>query len=181
MANLENVICFFIIRVRKKGLNIMNDLIKNSIDARKQAFYNAYEIENADIKEKIEFLFKKIEEFANSFNDLLEFENSFAVSELNKEYIDLFTLVATTEKSKLPNKEDNNNNDEEQPEQDGKKDLGVLGMVADEVKEDVTYRLRKKAHDEIYDKVRDIPVVGDAINIKQHVDFFSRFKKKKEE
>ena len=156
----------------------MNDLIKNSIDVRKQAFYNAYEIENSNTKEKIEELFKQIEEFGNSFNDLLEFENAFNLSELNKEYIDLFTLVVTTEKSKLKSVE--NNEIEENIEED-KKDSGVLGMIADEVKEDVTYRVRRKAYTEAYDKVRDIPVVGDAINIKQHIDFFGKFKKKKEE
>ena len=154
----------------------MIEQIKTSIEARKQAFYNAYEIENSKLKEEIENLFKRIEEYANNFNDLLEFETAFATSDLNNEYIALFTKIATTEKSKLPEvKEDEDIENEEE------KQKGVLGMVADEVKEDVKYRVRRKAYTETYDKVRDIPVVGDAMNIKQHVDFFSRFKKKKEE
>ena len=154
----------------------MIEQIKTSIEARKQAFYNAYEIENSKLKEEIENLFKRIEEYANTFNDLLEFETAFATSDLNNEYIALFTKIATTEKSKLPEvKEDEDIENEEE------KQKGVLGMVADEVKEDVKYRVRRKAYTETYDKVRDIPVVGDAMNIKQHVDFFSRFKKKKEE
>ena len=40
----------------------MNEYVKNSIDARKQSFYTAYDITDKDIESKIEDLFKKIYE-----------------------------------------------------------------------------------------------------------------------
>ena len=36
------------------------------------------------------------------------------------------------------------------------------------------------ARQEAYDTIRDIPIVGDAMTVKQHFDFFSRFRKKKD-
>ena len=38
--------------------------------------------------------------------------------------------------------------------------------------------MRRRARQDIYNKARDIPVVGEALTAKQHFDFFSRFKKK---
>ena len=33
---------------------------------------------------------------------------------------------------------------------------------------------------EAYEKTRDMPIIGDIMTAKQHIDFFSRFKKKKD-
>ncbi len=58
----------------------------------------------------------------------------------------------------------------------------------DDIKSEVKYQadsltqpIRHELYQETYDKARDILVVGDALNVKQHIDFFSRFKKKKDE
>ena len=60
-------------------------------------------------------------------------------------------------------------------------------MVAEEVMDAAGSRIkqavvptRASIHQAAYDKARDIPGVGEALSIKQHVDFFSRFKKKKD-
>ena len=40
---------------------------------------------------------------------------------------------------------------------------------------------RAQIHQKVYDQARDIPGVGEAMAIKQHADFFSRFIKKKDD
>ena len=55
----------------------------------------------------------------------------------------------------------------------------AAGGLASEIKEEVTHQIRHKAYRESYDKMRDIPVVGEVMSVRQHVNFFSRFKKKK--
>ena len=75
-----------------RGVN-MNEYVKNSIDARKQSFYTAYEITDKDIENKIEDLFKKICEFGETCSDAMDFENKFQSSELNNEYINILNGV----------------------------------------------------------------------------------------
>ena len=153
----------------------MNELIKLSIDGRKQAIYNAYEINSSDIQTKIEELFNKIEQLGSTCVDSQDFEARLASSPLNQEYIDLFTNIATTCQSKKITSA---------PDPTIKSDAEYL---ADEVVSDVKYVVddlsmpaRRQARQEAYDKARDIPVVGDIMEAKQHYDFFSRFKRKKE-
>ena len=78
----------------------MNDLVKASIDSRKDAIFNAYDIKNQDTINKIEEYFKKVYDFGTNCSDNMDFETKFASSPLNQEYIDLFTLVATSETPK---------------------------------------------------------------------------------
>jgi hypothetical protein len=53
--------------------------------------------------------------------------------------------------------------------------------IANDMVDDVTHGARVRANQAAYDAARDIPVVGDALNVKQHFDFFSRFRKKKDD
>ena len=153
----------------------MDGLVKRCIDARKEAFFNAYEINDEDIKNKIDDLFNRINEFGEGCSDSADFETRFASSDLNQEYIKLFTEVATTCKPIVyENKADEiiKTDDERLNEE-----------ITSEIKyqlENATMPLRRKARQEVYDKVRDIPGIGDAMEVKQHIDFFSRFKKKKD-
>ena len=154
----------------------MNELIKASIDSRLNAFYNAYDITQVDIKNKIEDLFKRIEEFGSTCSDNMDFETKFATSPLNQEYIELFTLVATSCPAKKIETTDNS---------DVKSDSEyVKDEIVSDIKyaaDDLTQPIRRQAYQQAYDKARDIPVVGEVMNAKQHFDFFSRFKKKKGE
>ena len=154
----------------------MNEYVKSSIDARKESFYTAYEITDKDIEKKIEELFKKIYEFGESCSDAMDFENKFQSSELNSEYINMFTEVATKCKAKNIQSESNTNV------------KSTSEQIADEISSDARYYMneatmpmRRKARQEMYDEMRDVPIVGDAMNIKQHVDFFGRFKRKKDD
>ncbi len=153
----------------------MNEYVKNSIDARKQSFYTAYDITDKDIESKIENLFKKIYEFGELCSDAMDFENKFQSSELNTEYINMFTEVATKCKPKTIESEHNNVK-------------STSEQIADEISSDARYYMneatmpaRRKAREKVESEMRSAPVIGDALEIKQHMDFFGRFKRKKDD
>lgn len=152
----------------------MNDLVRNCIESRRTAIFNAYDVKNEDNLNKIEEFFKKLEDFANNYDDVMAFEGAFASSELNQEYMSLFTQIATTEAPKNINVDDYKQQDSLQLSEDE-----IAQMAADELVEGVTSKARGIAYREAYDKVRDIPGVGDAIDIKNKIDFFGRFRKNK--
>ena len=52
--------------------------------------------------------------------------------------------------------------------------------VLEEIGDDAARYVRRKARQEAYDKVRDVPVVGEVLTAKQHFDFINRFRKKDE-
>lgn len=154
----------------------MDEIVKSSIDGRKQAFFTAYNITDKEITSKIEELFKRIYEFGEECSDASEFEAKFQTSPLNKEYIDMFTLVA----SKCPA-----NNIQSEPNPTIK---STSEQIADEISSDARYYMneatmpaRRKAREKFESEMRSTPVIGDAMEIKQHMDFFGRFKKKKDE
>ena len=153
----------------------MNDMVKTSISARKDSLFTAYDIKDEELLKKIEDLFKRIEKFGESCKDAADFETKFATDPLNQEYINLFTEVATKCTAK---------NIAHAEAQDVKSDAEyILDDVASELKyqaESATSAVRHQAYQEAYDKVRDIPGIGQAMEIKQHIDFFGRFGKKKE-
>ena len=53
--------------------------------------------------------------------------------------------------------------------------------VQDEMLDDATRLARRKARQKAYDAARDVPVVGEAMTAKQHMDFFGRFFKRKKD
>ena len=77
----------------------MDQYIKQSIQSRKEAIFNAYEV-GADGKKKIEALFTEIEKLGEKCKDVGEFESEFASSPLNQKYLDLFTEIATSTPAK---------------------------------------------------------------------------------
>ena len=136
----------------------MNEMIKNSVESRKNAIYSSYEIRDEYLIRKIEEYFTKLNEFASSYDDVMKFETDFAASPLSKEYTDLFIEIS----SSMNTSEDNNDN-----------------IIADEIKEDIKYHARKEIRQEAYDKARDIPVIGEAMDLKNKFDLLRRFKKNK--
>jgi len=150
----------------------MDTFVKSSIDARKKAILDAYNITDDVIKEKIENLFNRIDELGESCKDSSEFETKFISSSLNQEYIDLFTNVATNCK---PNNLSVSNTDSSYSE----------GYYTRQIANEIEYQLdsatleaRSKIRQEAYDKARDIPVVDKILEVKQYIDFFGKFKKK---
>ena len=71
----------------------MDNNVKASIDARYVAFENSYEL-TPDVKKDIDELFNKINEFGKTCKDCMDFETKFASSDLNKEYMDMFTKIS---------------------------------------------------------------------------------------
>ena len=152
----------------------MNDVVKSCIESRRTAIFSVYDVKNEDNINKINDFFKRLEEFAEQYNDVTEFETAFASSNFNQEYMTIFTQIASTEKAKNIDVDSYKRS----PFEDVKSD-DVAEMVADEIVTGVTDKARGIAYREAYDKARDIPVVGDAIDIKNKIDFFGRFRKNK--
>ena len=154
----------------------MNENVKVCIKSRLDAIYNAYEINNDDVKNKIVDFSMKMEDLGYSCKDSMDFETKFASSPLNQEYTDLFTYIAASCPCKLQPVQDN---------PDAKSNGEVIAEnAASDLKymaDDLTQPMRHQAYQETYDAARDVPVLGEALNVKQHFDFFSRFKKKKNE
>ena len=141
----------------------MDENIKNSINARKIAFTNAYEI-NDTIQKEIDELFSRIEAFGNTCNDVMDFETKFASNPLNTEYINLFTKIATTCKPITYESDNDVKSDAEYVKDEVVSDLKY---AADEVARPV----RRQVKGAIYDKMRDIPVIKDVMLAKQYKDF----------
>lgn len=145
----------------------MDSVIKSSIDARKNAIVNAYELNDSQQKE-VDDLFKEIEKLGESSKDAGEFETKFAASPLNQKYMDMFTKIATDSASSTTTK-------------DIAKGM-VAGAAESAVRNAIGAKVpttRAAVHQKAYDAARDIPGVGEILTAKQHVDFFSRFKKSK--
>lgn len=143
----------------------MDDIIKASIESRKNALFSAYNIKDEGNLKTIDDYFRRLEEFAKDCKDISDFESKFMTSPLAKEYSDLFVQIMQTETDNSGNLHDVNE--------------GTDYTVQDEIADDINRHMRRKARQEAYDKARDIPVLGEAMTAKQHFDFFSRFKKKK--
>ena len=144
----------------------MNEYVKGSIEARKQAFSSAYELTDT-YKKKVDNLFKKIEDFGKSCNDAMDFETKFMASPLNKEYTDLFTEVAGNCKYILP----------PPVETEGRSNKkAVVDEVVSDVKyavNDLTMPARRKAREAFDSKMRDTPLG----KIEQASNTFSVFKR----
>ena len=149
----------------------MTDLVKNSIDSRKNAIYNAYIINDSNLKKEIDDLFKKIDNFGNGYNDIMDFENNFAGSPLNQEYIELFTKIAQNCKPII----NESNSISEESNNLNKEISSDIDMAID----DLTRPARRIAREETEKKLRNTPIIGNIMNVKQHLDLFGGFRRKK--
>ena len=142
----------------------MNDILKPSIESRKTALFSAYDIKNPGNLKTIDDYFKKLEEFAKDYNDVMAFETAFASSPLCQEYSDLFVQIMNTECTI-----------------DGKAPVVEVQeeyTLQDEMRDDMERAVRRRARQDAYDVARDLPVIGEAMTAKQHFDLFDRFRKK---
>lgn len=71
----------------------MDEGIRSSIQTRRDTITNYYVI-SGEIETKVENLFSRIGEFASSCSNQADFEQKFAASELNTEYLALFNELA---------------------------------------------------------------------------------------
>ena len=118
----------------------MNEYVKQSIEGRRLAFSNSYELTDV-YKKRVEELFKKIEELGEKASDAMDFETKFASSPLNTEYTNLFTEIATNCKCIIPI------NSETEVKSNGE---AIMDDVMSDVKyvvEDLSMPARRKARE----------------------------------
>ena len=147
----------------------MDEIVKASIDSRKNAIITAYEL-NDKQKKEVDDLFTEIEKLGNETKDAGDFETKFAASPLNQQYLDLFTKIAT----------DSAKNASTKGMITGTATSAAESMVRSAVGATIP-TTRAAVHQKAYDAARDIPGVGEVLEVKQYADFFGRFKKKKDE
>lgn len=136
----------------------MDEYIKQSIDARKNAFSASFEI-SAEMQKKIDALFVEIEKLGAKCKDVGEFEAEFAKSPLNQKYMDMFTEIAT--------------------ESAGKQAAGqVAKSMATGAVEGIARNAlggvvptRAAVHQKAYDEVRKVPGLGNAIDISEKASY----------
>ena len=153
----------------------MNDLVKMSIDGRKNAIFNAYNITDASIKEKIEDLFRRINEFGEGCTDNMDFETKFAASTLNQEYIQLFTEIATSCPQNVVETVENPS-----VKSDAEYVLDEMASEARYQAKEMSMPMRRQMRQEAESVARSTPIIGDIMEAKQYMDFFGRFRKKKD-
>ena len=139
----------------------MDNIIKQSIEGRKNAIFNSNEVTDKVMINKIDDLFNRINDFGEKYNDVGTFESEFANSPLNNEYINIFTELAMKGVSNsIPS---------------------VGEMVADrvgtEIKNSVLPSCAVRA-DRRDQTIRNIPIVGDIVDAGQKIDLFNKFRKK---
>lgn len=151
----------------------MEKLVKQSIDARKDAMGASYKID-AGMQKKIDALFAEIEKLGEKCKDVGEFEAEFAKSPLNQKYLDLFTEVATKCSAKV-----------EAPKASmdgvgkmvaGGVAVGVAESVLDQAVDNVV-PTRAAVHQKAYDEVRKIPGVGNAVDVAEKAGYVGHLAK----
>lgn len=151
----------------------MDEYIKQSIDARKNAFGASFEI-SAEMQKKIDALFNEIEKLGKSSKDVGDFEAKFAASPLNQKYLDLFTEIATTGQAKAS------------APKVSKAGIGKMvagGIVAGVAESAADQAIRKvvptraAVHQKVSDEARKVPILGDAIDIGQKASYASHLGK----
>ncbi len=138
----------------------MDKDIKQSIKARKDAFASSFKIDEG-MQKKIDTLFSEIEKLGLKCKDVGEFETEFQKSPLNQKYMDLFTEIAT--KGAKANAAKG-------------AAVGALESAVDQAVNNVV-PTRAAVHQKASDIARDIPVVGDAIDIGQKASYIGHLGK----
>jgi hypothetical protein len=151
----------------------MDKLIKQSIDARKNAFSASYKVD-AEMQKKIDALFAEIDKLGEKSKDAGEFEAEFQKSPLNQQYLDLFTEIAT---KCAPNTA--------APKADtsgigktiaGGVAVGVAQSAAEQAFQNAV-PTRAAVHQKAYDAARSVPGLGDAIDIAEKASYAAHFGK----
>ena len=131
----------------------MDSSVKKSIDARKDAF-KSFEVD-AGMQKKIDALFADIEKLGAKCKDVGEFEAEFSKSPLNQKYMDLFTEIAKKGAMKTAAKG---------------AVVGAIESAADQAIDNVV-PTRAAVHQKFSDVARNVPVLGDAIDIGQKASY----------
>lgn len=145
----------------------MDEYVKQSIEARKQAMSATYKVDAA-MQKKIDKLFGEIEKLGTKCKDVGDFESKFAASPLNQKYLDLFTEVATSSQAKVAAPKVSKAGIGKMVV--GGAAVGIAESAADQAL-DVVAPTRAAVHQKASDVARGVPVVGDAIDIGQKASY----------
>lgn len=140
----------------------MNDIKTCCIDSRRTAIASTYTGKDEKILSMIDDFFNRLEEFAKECKDVTDFETKFQSSPLSQEYNALFTKVM------------GGGIDTKSEVRDAAK------YAVEDVADSISLRARRETREQVESELRNTPVIGDVMTAKQHFDFFSRFKKKKD-
>ena len=154
--------------------------MKQSIDARRDAIFNAYNVGEGE-KKKIEAVFAEMEKLGAGCKDAQDFEAKLASSPLNQKYLDLFTEVATNSAPKTAAPKAS-------MKEVGKMVAGgtVAGIAESAADQAIRNAVPTRAavHQKVSDEVRSVPVVGDIVDAGQKASYLGHlgklFKKKKD-
>lgn len=142
----------------------MNNEIKTCcIDSRRSAIMSSCGDTSEKTMKMIDEYFKKLEEFASTCKDAADFEAKFQTSPLSQEYTNLFTKVMGGGVDAKAEAKD------------------AIVYAGEDIADSISLRARRKTREKVESDLRNTPVIGDAMTAKQHFDFFSRFKKKKDD
>lgn len=141
----------------------MNQYVKASVNARKSAMFDYFDIVDSEVLSKVNNFVSDLENFASKYDDVMKFESDFASSSLNQEYNNLLALVASKCKSK-------------NVDYDAIKSSGLNDR--DTIADDVGRRVKAQARQKVDDTVRGLPIVGDILEVKQYKDVFDKFTNK---
>lgn len=153
----------------------MDDMIKNSIDSRKNSIFTIYEVNDKKLLKEIDNIFEKMEDLGKSCKDVMDFETKLASSSLNQEYIELFSKIAQSSNSHLNNGE----YEETEVKTTGEEIAGELASEARYQMKEATLPARRIAREAAEKKLRSTPIIGDIMHAKQLGDFFGGFRRKK--
>ncbi len=151
----------------------MDKIIKQSIDARKNAFSASFEIDD-EMQKKIDALFTEIDKLGEKCKDAGEFEAEFSKSPLNQKYMDLFTEIATnsTPKTTAPKA----SLKEVGKMVAGGTAVGIAESAAEQAVRNVV-PTRAAVHQKVSDEVRGVPVAGDVIDAGQKASYLGHLGK----
>ena len=143
----------------------MDEYIKQSISTRRGAI-ETFCGAGTEGKKKIADLFDEIEKLGDKCKDVGEFETEFAKSPLNQKYLDLFTELSIAGAGASGGGMAGNC---ASAVVDGVME-GVADKALDEVKRAVL-PTRAAVHQKVYDEVRKVPGLGDAIDIGEKASY----------
>ena len=153
----------------------MDDLIKNSINSRRDSIFNVYDVKDPKLLKEIDDLFTKMMDLGKSSKDLMDFEAKLTSSPLNQEYIDLFTKIGKSSNYILKDAE----TEITEVKSTGEEIVEEIGSEAKYRMKEATLPARRIAREEAEKKLRSTPIIGDVMHVKQLGDFFGGFRRKK--
>ena len=153
----------------------MDNLIKNSIQSRKNSIFTIYEVKDKNLLKEIDDVFKKMEDLGKTCSDIGDFEAKLASSSINQEYIDLFTKISQSSNYILKA----NDTEPSHVKTTGEE---IAEDIADEARyqmKEATLPARRIAREQAESKLRSTPIIGDIMHVKQHLDLFGGLRRKK--